>query len=313
MSYTPVVFATDDGYSMPTAVAIRSLLKHYSGKCITIFILYKNELSMLSKALIEEAINIESSKCDLQFIDIEDKMDSAVSHIKHISSVTYYRILLPELLMNYDQCLYLDGDIIVNQDIKTLLDIRLESDEYLAGVLTVMIQTASKKVQEQRKRLLEIADFNDYINAGVSLMNLKAMRDNNCISMMKNMISKNYPLQDQDILNVISYKKTKILPPKFNVMPSLLRNDRAVHLVYDEIEIKEAQSDPVIIHYADKRKPWKYTNLPLGEKWRATYREMFGKMELGYDKYNLSEKAREFFLKIKRRLKNRVLDINFNK
>jgi lipopolysaccharide biosynthesis glycosyltransferase len=301
---TPIVFAMDDEYAMPTAVAIYSLLQSYTAPTIEIYILFKDCLSELSKALINHAINSGKVSVSLAYLDVKSLLDNASSHIEHISNATYYRLVLPDLLSAYDQCLYLDGDILVLGDIKELCEIKLQPEEYLAGVSTVMIQTSSSKLQSQRKRILGIDDFDDYINAGVLLMNLKALRLNNCVEKMIKMVPKNYPVQDQDILNIISYKKTKLLPPKYNAMPCIFKKGvRSIYDVYSVDDIKEARINPCIIHYANKRKPWKYINLHEGYKWRDSYYALMGNIAVQNSYYGSYEKMVEFVKKALHRLK----------
>lgn len=51
----------------------------------------------------------------------------------HLSKAAYFRLLIPELIREYDKCIYLDCDIIVHGDLKELYEIEL-GNNYLAGV-----------------------------------------------------------------------------------------------------------------------------------------------------------------------------------
>ena len=56
-----------------------------------------------------------------------------MSDISHITSPTYYRLLLPALLPDVEKCIYIDGDTIVDGDISKLYAEDL-GDNLVAGV-----------------------------------------------------------------------------------------------------------------------------------------------------------------------------------
>lgn len=289
---TPIVFAMDDNYAMPTAVALYSILKHTKETALEFYILYSNSLSEASKEMLNKALKTAEKNASLSYINVDGMLNGLKSSISHISVATFYRILLPLALNEYDSCLYLDGDIIVADDIEELLSLKLSDQTYAAGVKTVMLQTAREKVKKQRMTQLEIDDVDQYINAGVTLLNLKALRDNDCVRKMMELIPKGFPLQDQDIINKVCYKKIMNLTLRYNVMPITLNKwSRRPSLVYGKDELKQARTSPCIIHYADKNKPWKYDNIPMVELWDSAYIELFPDQPLHREKVTFSDKV----------------------
>ena len=115
----------------------------------------------------------------------------------------------------------------------------------------------------------------NYINAGVTLWNLKLIRENKLENTLLEMAEHNFPCMDQDVLNIVFQEKIKILPFKYNLMTKYFPFDLTnptysfedFKQVYGEFEINEALSNPVIIHYADKIKPWNNVNSPLANEW----------------------------------------------
>ena len=67
----------------------------------------------------------EMSEKDRAFEDVN-------MHIKHITQATYYRLKLPGLLLDIDKCLYLDVDIVVQNDLTELYEQDME-EYYIAG------------------------------------------------------------------------------------------------------------------------------------------------------------------------------------
>lgn len=273
---TPIVFSTDDNYVMPTAVAIRSIVANTDLGVIDFFILFKDSLSAKSKAILKRAVQWERKTVNLDFLNVASFVNRAESHIGHISGATYYRLALPDLLQRYDQCLYLDGDIIVAGDIKPLLEMSL-ADEYLvAGVKATGPIFYKSKDRKKILEELEIPDLDQYVNAGVLLMNLKGMRKENLANKMIQMIPKEYTVQDQDIINIVCYNKIYFLGPQYNAMPTIFEYPKAVlNKAYSLNDIREAKKTPRIIHFANKYKPWKYSDRPKGDIWYATYQNIF--------------------------------------
>lgn len=273
---TPIVFSTDDNYVMPTAVAIRSIVANTDLKTIEFYIIFRDSLSAQSKATLKKAAQCDDKIINLEFLDVAPFVSKAESHIGHISGATYYRLALPELLRKYDQCLYLDGDIIVVGNIKSLLKISLADKYLIAGVRATSPIFYKIKVKQKILKELEIPDLNQYVNAGVLLINLKEMRKANLANKMIQMIPREYTVQDQDIINIVCYNKILFLSPKYNAMPTLFEYPEiTLNKAYILNDIREAKRTPCIIHFANKYKPWRYSDIPKGDIWYATYRKIF--------------------------------------
>ena len=107
-----------------------------------------------------------------------------------------------------------------------------------------------------------------YVNAGMLLINLNQIRKDNITQKFMNLLKKNYSSQDQDIINVACYGKILTLPPKYNAMVLRLEeNNPLLKKIYKEQDIIEAQTEPHIIHYADKRKPWNNLDIYMQKYW----------------------------------------------
>lgn len=192
--------------------------------------------------------------------------------LKHITKATYFRLKLPELLPEIKKCLYLDTDVIVCEDLGVLFDIDV-SDFYLAGV-----KAAGFYYPEDKCRLLQqnlgIDRIDQYINAGVLLMNLQLMRKDNLSVVFEQLVAKNFKNQDQDILNTACYGKIKILEPKYNLMTKYKVMDEnsydkvdGLRQCYTKAEWYDACKNPIIIHFADKKKPWQDITSDYAPEW----------------------------------------------
>ena len=137
-------------------------------------------------------------------------------------------------------------------------------DNYIAGVVSPSYYF---KEQENCKRL-NLPSMRKYINAGMMLMNLMQIRRDNITQKFKELVKRNSNGQDQDVINVACYGKILTLPPKYNAMVfSLKENNPLLRHLYTEEEISEANKSPIIIHYANKFKPWNSIGVYMEKFW----------------------------------------------
>lgn len=279
----PVVFATDDNYVVPTYLAAYSMLKNLVKKSMTnIYIMIPGTLTALGKEILMSLENLKN--CKVKLLNMESEFSNVKMRISYISCATYYRLLLAEYLEAYQKCVYLDSDIIVNCDVTELYELNL-GENYLAGVIATEPTFPEKSASERKEfaKTLQIESVDKYINAGVLVMNLDAIRRDSMSKTFMSMVDKNYPFQDQDILNAACYKKIMFLPRKYNVGP-LKRNVKAennfskVH----RAEIEAAYANPAIVHYAQPQKPWLSRSFPMASYWWKYYDEIDPKFRKKY-------------------------------
>ncbi|WP_444326070.1 glycosyltransferase family 8 protein [Paraprevotella clara] len=181
-----------------------------------------------------------------------------------ISISTYFRLLLPPLLpLDVHRVIYLDADVIVNDDIWNLWSIDL---------CGCAIGGIPDKYSNQRLNKLRchIPQQYNYINAGVLLINLDFLRSLDFTQKVLDYIV-NYRerifYHDQDVLNSLLYNKIKYLPYKWNMMDCYLYKNPNCGPDYIE-EVKASQLHPGIIHFAGFLKPW---NLECINPYRNLY------------------------------------------
>ena len=169
-----LALAADNNYMNQLFVAVQSAIRS-AGRDT------KYEFHLLLSENISGS-NLEKLACmrdlnqrhDFVIYHVQDIYQGIVMQIGHITGVTYYRLQLPSLLAHAEKCIYLDCDVLVCQDLSELfcLDIK---EKYIAGVRAPRHYRTEKVIQETLLRL-EIPAIDQYINAGVMLMNLDRMR-----------------------------------------------------------------------------------------------------------------------------------------
>ena len=121
--------------------------------------------------------------------------------------------LLADLVPNMpDKLLYLDIDMMINNDLKILYDINIEDYEYAA----VKEKYGSWFIKP------------DYINAGMLLLNMKRIKETKLLEKARNLIkTKKMLFADQDAIFRSTSKKL-LLPRMFNEQSSFNREDTII-------------------------------------------------------------------------------------
>ena len=264
MNHITVAYAIADDYEYAMISMISMIKNADKSTFYRIVVLvddtFKNDLKKDMRDCLSEYTN-----WDMRFLSVGDTFANAQSHVEWIKTPTYYRLLLPELLQKEERCIYLDGDTIICRDLWGMYNTRMD-DCNLAGVKAPSYMM--RPDQEEYCKQAGLPDLQHYINAGVLLMNLKKMRQDNLTERFLRLISRNLESQDQDIINTVCYGKIHFLPFQYNVMT------KYVMWKYEEYpqeftleELQDAWSTPAIIHYADRVKPWNDPSCAMGDYW----------------------------------------------
>jgi lipopolysaccharide biosynthesis glycosyltransferase len=253
-------------YVAHCATMLRSLqVQHPQGVRIHLF--HGPDLTDRRKARLAEMVRAGGGEISFRFVP--DAMLAGLPTRGFTRKATWYRIFLPELLEGLDRVLYLDSDLIVVDDLAPLWDTPL-GDHYLAAVTNVLEPEYSDRPGE-----LGIHEPNSYFNAGVMLMNLAAMRADDCTEALLAFGTREAPRllwRDQDALNVVLGARRLHLHPRWNCM-NIFRFEWAEE-VHGPVALAEAVRDPAIRHFEgpDENKPWHFSSSPGQRRLYAQYR-----------------------------------------
>ncbi len=180
-------------------------------------------------------------KCQINFINPQTNiLNDLKLNIPHITRETYYRYIISDLLPDKDKVLWLDSDLVVNGRLDNLYNIDLE-DYFCAGAEDLFIKNLGYKKE---------IGFNDcdlYVNAGVLLLNLKKIREQNLSSQLINKtreLSDKIEYQDQDIINIVFKNHIKQFDSIYNFASTNVGKE------------KQKRKKAIIIHYTGNVKPW---------------------------------------------------------
>jgi lipopolysaccharide biosynthesis glycosyltransferase len=282
-----IVLASDNNYAVQMGVTLFSVLANLDEEThCSAYLLLSGDFSDENRKRIEK-IGVNAKNCDINFIDMKDTFSSAkvAEGHTHLTTACYYRLSLPRILQDVDKCLYLDVDTVAIEDIFELYDTDV-SDYYVAGVKAAAYHWPTG-LENCHIHRLGISGIDTYFNSGVTLMNLDKMRADGLETIFEELVPQNFSEEDQDILNVACFGKIKILPFKYNVMTKYHVTDEssyedipAVSVCYSKEEWDVARSKPVIIHYADKLKPWTRLDTEFSEIWWRYFLDCYDEKEL---------------------------------
>lgn len=265
-----VVFITDNNYAPVTGTAITSLklnrdrVNEYHVYVVTIDMDRDNTARL--KSLAEDGFQITVIKDDAKFAKYNRRRDTLAS------KSTYTRFYLAELLPELDKVIYLDDDLIVQQDLAEL-DRMLMKDYYCMAVRDMPLETSSPSHMEKLR-----SNLKNYFNAGVMLLNLKKMREDRVseklIAYIQNGL--NY-LGNQDAFNIVFNGNVQYISCSWNYLVTWSKKMTPVQIAeyYDIPNVDEGYDfvkESKIVHFAATPKPWDAYQYGLTELFMSYFR-----------------------------------------
>ena len=242
-----IFFASDTNYLPYLSCAISSLSEHASGsEHYNIHILTTD----FSAEALSETKKLIGSNITVTVHDLSEKIASikaelAVRLRDYYSDSIYYRIFIPNMFPKLEKAVYLDADIILNDDVANLYDIDLGDN--LIGAVTDESVVGIPVFCDYVKRQIGLERASDYFNSGVLLMNLDAMREigleEKFVYLLKT-FNFDTVAPDQDYLNLLCHGRVHYLDRGWNKHP----------IAGNEI----AREDLHLMHYNMFNKPWHY-------------------------------------------------------
>lgn len=260
----PVVFAADDNYVSQLTTTVYSAMKNADSSYFYDVVVLQRNIAWDKQERLRDFFK-QFPNMSLRFTNVERELSGhdLSTNNAHISIETYYRFLIQKLLPFYDKVLYLDSDIVINGDIAKLYNTDLQGK--LLGAIRDIDFLANLNVKHGKrmgyaKNVLKMKNPYDYFQAGVLVLNTKAMRERYTIRQWLTYASNPaFIYNDQDVLNAHCEGEVLYLPWEWNVVHDC--GGRVGNLfvqapndIYDAY--MRSRNNPQIIHYAGFQKPW---------------------------------------------------------
>lgn len=269
MNIVPIAFAFDNNLILPACICISSLMMNAKEDTFyDIFILHSAHIALKKEEL--DKLPQYYKNCRIQYRQVDDTFDSAFE-IRGITAATYYRLLIPELIPEYDKIIYADVDIIFRMDLSAVYHLDLGSN-YIAATR----ELGMNFTEDGQKYINSIKELSlgKYIQAGFIIMNSKVLKDENIISQFKTWSKKKLRYQDQDILNIICKGRILYLSLEYNMTDLtyfiILKQPKRIKKLFIDECIDYAKNHGNI-HF-NGHKPWKKYSINF-DIWWEYYRK----------------------------------------
>ena len=242
-----VAICVDEFVAADLGPLLYSIGKKTKEKTFVYLIYYDIDESVLQNYL---KLNQYFEQLTIQLVPITNYLHAILEKIPldnvQLPISSFYRLLIPELLLDIDRVLYLDADVLVNQSLCELWKTDLEGN-YL-GVIADFGVAADKYDPEAWGYGLLATNGDKYFNSGVLLMDLFQIRNRNLLLSFLHFCMESTDwtlLGDQDALNLYFYQAVKYLDIRYNYVTKLYRH------------YPRTLNEITIIHYLGPDKPWK--------------------------------------------------------
>lgn len=242
-----VLVTCDSGYAKQAALMLYSLQKNHPETFLDIFAvgaLQEGDMALMGKALDGEKSRLTHTAFDGEFLKDAPTTDRYPVEM-------YYRIFAAQYLpKEMERVLYLDPDLVVTGDLTGLYEMEM-GDAFFAAASHVKEETFLEKLNQKRLDMEGI-----YINSGVMLLNLEALRREQDIQAVTDYIAEHEKLlilPDQDVIS-------GLYPDKICPIDAYVYN--MTERMFALALLKGMETDWVcrntaIIHYCGRNKPWK--------------------------------------------------------
>lgn len=247
-----IAFACDEGYSKHVAVVMQSILINAVTEDRHEFHILTMNLSLDAENRLLEVATRGKATLLVHRLTAERLAGFPTASLP---LETYLRLLLPDLLPEYDKILYLDADLLVLDSLSNLWNFPIGDKAVGAAIDTL---TILKGTALEHFKALQLPDKHSYFNAGVLLLNLKVLREIQLLEIVKKWTAKHADLMinsDQDALNAILVGNVSYFHLRWNLQAPLIIPIKLGWKCSQEHE--KAVAEPGIIHYVSYRKPWR--------------------------------------------------------
>lgn len=269
-----IVYCLDDGFLDCTLVSAFTALK-WSPREIQLH-LFHDQLTSKNRLRLEKFSAAFADR--VKVFPVKQQLPKVSG--SHITNFALARLtVIPEYR---SRVLYLDGDTLIRQDITELLRLPLHGDVIGAAICPTHLSwwyksknrwrpghQRNKNIVNQRLKQLDTDTLNNYINSGVMLVDAGELHR---LKLATKFADLNHAAQmrwhDQDHINAALKEHIRIIDSKYNsIWGNLTLRNSVIPQIIRRAHYA-AMTDPVIVHFAGKQKPWLNNKQRIGMRLR---------------------------------------------
>lgn len=266
-----ILIASDINYAPYYGVMLTSLFLNNKESAFDIYLITDNTWTKQETAKFERLCSKYNSNFYVRVVKDEEIIDT-FPLAAHLNRATYFNLNVANLLpKSVHRVIYMDGDMVVNGDIRPLWNLNLK-DKVCAMALAPMWN------DDYEYQRLGYDKKYGYYNNGTTLYDLDFLRDYNFFNKAIDYINQNrehLDMLDQDVTNALLHEKIYQLPLVYNLQVKLLWKTHWE--TYNEkfrTDLLNEANHPIIVHFSASSKPWhfSYYGKPYAKLWNKYYR-----------------------------------------
>ena len=236
----PIVYTPNDRYVTLALTSMVSIAEN-TDRNLDFIILY-SDISEKYMKYLDSITSYPNCKITYKKIDKKIFLDAgALERLPYYTAEVYYKMIIPDVIPDYDKALFFDSDTLCLGDIGELFDEDL-MDVSLGAVQDVWFPEGRQELPLRSKC---------YFNCGSMLYNCKKMREtdfcNRVMASLKDNALMKYS-SEEGILNKMLDMDKVALPLKYNYLEPWWNN--RINYTGDRlIEYNEAKQNPLMIHF----------------------------------------------------------------
>jgi len=208
-----------------------------------------------TRSLIEERNNFS-----IRFIDVGEWLKQYADTLptdERWGPIIYARLILPDLMRNYERVVYIDADTILMEDIAKLHNYDFNGNLLCAVRDTGMLAWYHMPGNPEKRYIDEVLKLkrpDDYFNSGVIVFNIPLFREQFSTKFLfEYAASRDWKWKDQDVFMTLCDGRIGLVEQKWNVLVSWFRDevdlleDAALRLLKEEY--LEALKEPKLVHF----------------------------------------------------------------
>lgn len=248
-----IVLVANEGYIQHAAVMLCSLFETNKNKQFDIYLL-TDGIAAQSNVRLQKLCKKYGSRLIVKMPEQELGAYLGIN-LKELpigkwNTMMYYKLFMPVVLpQESERCLFLDVDMIINDDIETLYNWNLD------GVIIAAAEDMPDCLEIKERLHLQQTD--KYINSGVMVCDLKAWRTLEVQKPIFEYVKKvsNIIINEQDVIALYFRDKLTYLSIRWNMTTFYFMRVPKIFEKY-LAELPDAKCNPGIIHFAAPIKPW---------------------------------------------------------
>lgn len=249
-----ICFTIDHNYVDHCAVVLMSVAKNNKDTDVCFHIVSQDLTADDEQILNHIAIG---EGCKTSFYKVSDTLLETY-HLqwgkKRLSMSVYYRCVLASVLpLSVEKVIYMDCDVVVIDSLQALWECELK------GLAVAGVQDLIHTPDEYFNRLRYDKSYG-YFNGGVLVLNLAYWRENDVENRCKRYFREyrdRIVRNDQDIMNAVLYKEKLMVGMRWNVQADFYLAKHYRHPADCKTCVRII-SNPAIIHFSYRKKPWLY-------------------------------------------------------